>query len=186
MATINPTKHLTTLNEWHKMGEANIFPYESRLELINGEILDMAPIGFNHSGHLKRLNNLFNKIIGDHAVVSVQDPLQLSDLSEPEPDFMLLRPNTDFYTTRHPQADDVLLLVEVSDSTLRFDRNQKLRLYASHSILEYWIINLLDNCVEIYRQPHGDEYAQKNTLLTGDSVTLTSLPHITIQLSDIL
>lgn len=186
MATVNPTKHLTNLDEWHRLGEANIFPPESRLELINGEILEMAPIGFNHAGHLRRINKLFSKLIPDNIITSVQDPLQLGDLSEPEPDFMLLKPNDNFYSSRHPNASDVLLLIEVADSSLMFDQNQKLRLYALHNVPEYWLLNLNDSCVEVYRQPHGDCYGEKTTLRVGDTVTLSQLNQITINIADIL
>ncbi len=186
MATVNPTKHLTNLDEWRRLGEANIFPPESRLELINGEILEMAPIGFNHAGHLRRINKLFSKLIPDNIISGVQDPLQLGDLSEPEPDFMLLKPNDDFYSSRHPNASDVLLLIEVADSSLMFDQNQKLRLYALHDVPEYWLLNLKDSCVEVYRQPHDECYGEKTTLRIGDSVTLSQLDQITINIADIL
>ncbi|WP_245619749.1 Uma2 family endonuclease [Methylomicrobium agile] len=162
------------------------FPPDSRLELIEGEILEMAPIGFNHAGHVMRLNHFFSKLLGDRALVNIQNPLQLGDLSEPEPDFMLLRPNPDFYSSRHPKADDVLLLIEVADSSLAFDQNQKQRLYALHRIPEYWLLNLNDNCLEVYRRPHGELYEEKTTLRIGDSIGLSQLPGIVIQLSDIL
>src|SRR5512135_40953 len=110
MSTANPTKHLTNLDEWRRLGEANIFPPDSRLELINGEILEMAPIGFNHAGHVMRLINLFAPLLAGKAIVNAQNPLQLGDLSEPEPDFTLLKPDPDFYSSRHPNAGDVLLL----------------------------------------------------------------------------
>jgi len=186
MSTVNPTKHLTNLDEWRRLGEANIFPPDSRLELIDGEILEMAPIGFNHAGHLKRITNFLALLVAGKAIVSVQDPLQLGDLSEPEPDFMLLKPNPDFYCSRHPNASDVLLLIEVADSSLAFDQNQKQRLYALHGIPEYWLLNLNDNCLEVYRHPHGESYEQKTTLRNGDSISLSQVPDITIKLSDIL
>jgi Uma2 family endonuclease len=186
MATANVRKHLTDLKEWQKLGEANIFPPDSRLELIEGEILEMAPIGSNHAGHINRLVKLLTKLIPSDVIPSVQNPLQLGDLSEPEPDFMLLKSNNDFYCTRHPNADDVLLLIEVADSSLSFDQNQKLRLYASHNIPEYWLMNLTDSCVEVYRQPHGDCYGEKTTLRVGDTITLTQLNQITINIADIL
>jgi Uma2 family endonuclease len=186
MATVNPTKHLTNLDEWRRLGEANIFPPETRLELINGEILEMAPIGFNHAGHLKRINNLFSKLVPGNLITSVQDPLQLGDLSEPEPDFMLLKPNADFYSSRHPNANDVLLLIEIADSSLMFDQNQKLRLYALHGIPEYWLLNLNDACLEVYRKPNGEVYAEKTTLRAGDTITLSQLNEISILISDIL
>lgn len=186
MATVSPKKHLTNLDEWRRLGEAAIFPPENRLELIEGEILEMAPIGFNHAGHINRINRLFSKLLDDLAIVSIQNPLQLGDLSEPEPDFMLLKPDPDFYCSRHPNADDVLLLIEVADSTLAFDQNQKQRLYALHGIPEYWLLNLNDNCLEVYRRPRGELYEEKTTLRTGDSIRLSELPGMTIDLSDIL
>lgn len=186
IATATVRKHLTDINEWQRLGEANIFPPGSRLELIEGEILEMAPIGCNHSGHLNRINKLFTILTANCADTSVQNPLQLGDLSEPEPDFMLLKPNDDFYCSRHPNAADVLLLIEVADSSLSFDQNQKLRLYAGHNIPEYWLMNLNDACLEVYRQPHDDCYGEKTTLRIGDSVTLSQLNQITINIADIL
>ena len=186
MSTVNPTKHLTNLDEWRRLGEANIFPPESRIELINGEIIEMAPIGSNHAGHLKSINKLFTKLVPDNLFTSVQDPLQLGDLSEPEPDFMLLKPDFDGYKTRHPVADDVLLLIEVADTSLAYDQNQKLRLYALHNVPEYWLLNLIDNCLEVYRKPKGEVFAEKTTLYNGDNITLSQLPEITIQADDIL
>ena len=186
MSTVNPTKHLTNLDEWRRLGEANIFPPESRIELINGEIIEMSPIGTNHGSHLKRINKLFTRLMPENLLTSVQDPLQLGDLSEPEPDFMLLKPSDDNYSSRHPIAEDVLLLIEVADSSLAFDQNQKLRLYALHNVPEYWLLNLNDNCLEVYRKPHGEVYAEKTTLYSGDNGTLSQLSDITIKVSDIL
>ncbi len=186
IATTDVRKHLTDINEWQRLGEANIFPPGSRLELIEGEILEMAPIGFNHSGHINRLVKLLTQLIPSDVIPSVQNPLQLGDLSEPEPDFMLLKPNDDFYSSRHPNASDVLLLIEVADSSLMFDQNQKLRLYALHNVPEYWLLNLNDSCVEVYRQPHGECYGEKTTLRIGDTVTLSQLEQITINIADIL
>lgn len=186
MAIANPQKHLTDIDEWRRLGEAGIFPPDSRLELINGEIIEMSPIGCNHAGHVIRLMNFFAARIAGKAIMNAQNPLQLGDLSEPEPDFMLLKPNPDFYSTRHPAAADVFLLIEVADSSLDFDRNQKMHLYALHRIPEYWLLNLNEASVEIYRKPTGDLYAEKRTLMTGDSIALSELPGITIDIGDII
>jgi Uma2 family endonuclease len=186
MAINNPKKHLTNLDEWHRLGEANIFPPESRVELINGEILDMAPIGFNHSGHLNRINKFLTRLMPGDVITSVQNPLQLGDLSEPQPDFMLLKPNPDFYSSRHPNASDVLLLIEVADTSLAFDQTQKLRLYALHGVPEYWLLNLNDSCLEVYREPFGETYAEKTTLRIGNTISLSQIPAITINVADIL
>ncbi|MCK5479207.1 MAG: Uma2 family endonuclease [Methylococcales bacterium] len=179
-------KHLTNLAEWKKLGEANIFPPESRLELINGEIIEMAPIGSHHASHLKRLNKLFSGLVQESVIIAVQDPLQLGDLSEPEPDFMLLHPSSDFYYENHPVANDVFLLIEIAESSLKFDQNQKLRLYALHNIPEYWLLNVNDTCLEVYRQPYDGLYAEKTTLRSGDKITLSQLTDINIDIADIL
>jgi len=179
-------KHLTNLAEWRKLGEANIFPPESRLELINGEIIEMAPIGSHHASHLKRLINVFSSLTKDSAIIAAQDPLELGDLSEPEPDFMLLHPSSNFYYDNHPTANNVFLLVEIADSSLKFDQNQKLRLYALHNIPEYWLLNTQDCCLEVYRQPYNGLYAEKTTLRAGDKITLSQLNDISINIADIL
>jgi len=179
-------KHLTNLAEWKRLGEANIFPEGSRLELINGEIIEMAPIGSHHASHLKRLNKLFSKLVEESALIAVQDPLQLGDLSEPEPDFMLLHPSPNFYYENHPIVGDVFLLIEIADSSLKFDQNQKLRLYALHNIPEYWLLNINDKCLEVYRQPYNGLYGEKTTLRAGDEITLSQLKHLTVNIADIL
>lgn len=186
MVAVFPQKHLTDIAEWHRMGEAGIFPPESHIELIEGEILHMAPIGFSHAGHVHRLNRIFSRLWDKGLDTRLQSPLQLGDLSEPEPDFLLLKPDPDKYTTRHPVATDVLLLVEVSDSTLRFDKTTKLRLYATHLIPEYWIVNLIDNCLEVYRQPQDGDYLEQTILSKTDNIDLLALPDIRIAVSDIL
>lgn len=186
MATVIPQKHRITLDEWRRMGEAGIFPPESRIELIDGEIIEMSPIGFNHAGHVTRLMNYFAPLLADSALMTAQNPLQLGDLSEPEPDFMLLRPEPSFYSTRHPQADDVLLLVEIADTSLSYDRSQKMRLYAAHNIPEYWLLNLNATSLEVYKQPQSTGYAEKSVLHRGDSVQLLLLEHIRVNVADIL
>ena len=103
-------KHITDVTEWQKMGEAGIFPPESRLELINGEIIEMAPIGSPHASHLNRLNKLLSDLVQESAIVSIQNPIQLSDLSEPQPDLTLLHPNSDFYYENHPHSKGCFLI----------------------------------------------------------------------------
>lgn len=186
MVAVFPQKHLTDLAEWRRMGDAGIFPPDSRMELIEGEILTMAPIGFNHAGHVNRLARHFILMQSDQSQVRTQSPLQLGDLSEPEPDLVLVKADANDYTTRHPNATDALLVIEVSDSTLRFDKSQKLRLYATHGIPEYWIVNLIDNCLEVYRQPQDGDYLDKSILSKADSLNLLALPDIRVAVGDIL
>lgn len=187
MVAVLPKKYLIDVHQWQKLNDAAFFsPNNPRTELINGEILEMPPIGYNHAGHLKRLNKLFNKKVAELAICSVQDPLRLGDFSEPQPDFMLLKPEESFYTTRHPEPADVLLLIEVADSSLSYDREQKARLYALYGIAEYWLLNLNNETLEVYRKPSGDNYGQKSTLYYGETINLVKLPEISINTAEIL
>lgn len=178
----NANKHFITIDEWQKFGEFGLFQH---FELIEGEIIEMAPIGFKHSGHLNRLNALFNFLTYNRAIVSVQNPVQLGRFSEPEPDLMLLKPNADFYSSRHPQADDVLLLVEVSDSTLLFDQTEKMQFYAKHKIPEYWILNLQASCLEVYRQPCLRGYKEKHELDIGETISLLAFEDLCVNVKDL-
>ncbi|MGH8552373.1 MAG: Uma2 family endonuclease [Methylococcales bacterium] len=185
-ATATVRKHRVDIAEWRRLGEANIFPENIRVELIDGEIFEMPPIGSNHGSHVKRLNRLFASLIHDRAIIAVQDPVQLGRYSEPQPDFMLLRPAADFYSDQHPGPDDVLLLIEVADNSIQFDRRKKLTLYASHHIPEYWLLNLNENRLEVYREPRDKAYGRKMTLISGDRISLLQLPEIEIDIKDIL
>jgi Uma2 family endonuclease len=162
-------RHRVTVNDYYKMAEAGIFGEGDRVELIDGEIVDMAPIGSRHGGVVKRLTQHFSATAGNQAIVSVQDPLHLDARSEPEPDLMLLKPRNDFYAAAHPEAPDVLLLVEVGDATARFDREVKLPLYARHGITEVWLIDIEARQVEVCRfpQPESSDYAELTTIATG-------------------
>jgi Uma2 family endonuclease len=180
-------KYLIDVDKWQKMNDVAFFsPNNPHTELMNGEILEMPPIGFNHAGHVTRLMNFFAPLLKGKAIMTAQNPLRLGDFSEPQPDFMLLKPEENFYTARHPEAKDVLLLVEVADSSLNYDREQKARLYALYGIAEYWLINLNNESLEVYRQPSGDNYAQKSTLYYGESINLSQLPEICVNTAEIL
>ncbi len=134
-------KHQLTVKAYHKMGEAGLFAHNQRVELIDGEIFDMAPIGPPHGSIVDRLNERFVLTVAKIAIVRVQNPIRLGDLSEPEPDLCLLRRVDDFYATSTPLAQDVYLVVEVADSSLRHDREVKAALYSRHGIPEFWLIN---------------------------------------------
>ena len=124
------------------MGQAGILGEDDRLELLEGEIVEMAPIGSRHQSVVDRLTRLFSNRVGDAAVVRVQGPVRLGDDSEPQPDLLLLRRRADFYATAHPGPEDVLLLVEVPDTSTEYDREVKLPLYARHGIAEVWLVGL--------------------------------------------
>ncbi len=166
MATEVLRRHFT-VDEYHRMVQTGILSEDDRVELIGGEIFRMTPIGNRHASCVKRLNHLLLRALGDKAVMSVQDPIALSDTSEPEPDLALLAPRDDFYADRHPNASDVLLLIEVADTSVDFDRNAKLPAYARAGIPEVWIVNLEGDQVEIYRNPAPDSYRESRQLKRG-------------------
>lgn len=137
-----PRRHRLSIDDYHRMGEAGLFAPDARVQLIDGEITDMPPIGPSHAGIVDRLTRLLVVTAGERGIVRVQGPVRLFDHSEPEPDLALLRPQDDFYTEAAARADDVLLLIEVADSTLRFDLDVKAPLYARAGIPELWIVDI--------------------------------------------
>lgn len=180
------TLHRFTVRDFQKMGEAGIFGEDERLELIDGHVVRMTPIGGPHAGTVKALIRLFGPRVADRAILSVQDPVILGDFSEPQPDFMLLRPAPDNYQRRIPVAKDVLLLVEVADTSGPRDRGPKLEVYALAGIPEYWILDVENNTLEVYRSPSGRGYQLAETLRAGVSIAPEALPDIKLELSEIL
>jgi Uma2 family endonuclease len=176
-------RHKITVDEYYRMAEAGVLAPDARVELIEGEIVDMAPMKSRHAGVIARLNVMTNRAVGDRAVVTCQTPLRLGDRSEPESDLMLLRPRPDFYTRSHPTAADVLLLIEVSDTTLAYDRGVKLPLYAKHGVTEVWIVDLENNLVRFFRQPAGENYTDITASETPGDTPVAALPGVTIDLS---
>ncbi len=172
--------------EYHRMGEAGVFTEGDRVELIEGELIQMTPIGSGHSGTINGTNRALLRAVGDQAIVSVQNPVRLGDYSEPQPDFLLLRPRADDYRLRTPLAEDVLLLIEVADSSLRYDRAVKLPLYARHGIPEVWIVDLTANVVEWFRHPAGDSYAETGRAGRGETLTPALLSEVAIPVAAIL
>lgn len=181
-----PTRRLFTVHEYHQMGEAGILGEDDRVELINGEILEMPPIGKNHFGEVNRFNAKFFQCFGKRAVVHIQNPLRLGLRIEPEPDVVLLRFRDDFYRGRFPGPEDTLLVVEVAGSSLTYDRTTKEALYAQAGIVEYWVVNLIDNSLVIYRDPSDTGYRSMQTLASGDSVAPVAFPDTTIPVSELL
>jgi Uma2 family endonuclease len=179
-------RHRFSVDEYEQMIEYGILTENARVELIRGEIIAKMAIGDPHAACVKRLNRLFALTVGNRALVSVQDPIRLID-SEPEPDVALLLPRDDFYLSGKPRSDDILLLIEVSDSSLEYDRQVKLPLYAEAGIVEFWIVNLEDSCLEVYRRPGGTGvYTYLNIFRRGDHVEIVALPGSTLAVDDIL
>lgn len=183
---IEAERRLLTVDDFNRMIEACIFGEDERIELINGELIRMAPIGHGHGGQVKRSVRILSRLVGERALMSVQDPVEMPDLAEPQPDVALLRPRSDDYSHSNPTAADVLLLIEVADSSLEFDRQTKALMYAQAGIADYWIVNLVDEQLIVLREPTPDGYASVQTLGRDDSVTLLAFPDLTVAISDIL
>jgi Uma2 family endonuclease len=182
----SPTRHRLDVDAYYKMAEVGILTRDDRVELIDGEIIDMNPIGSPHASIAKRLIQLFAPAAAAGTIlVSVQDPLRLDAANEPQPDLMLLRPRADIYRESHPGAADVLLLVEISDSSLAYDRGRKLALYARFGVPEVWIIDIAGSAVEFYRQPEDGAYASTGRLTSG-SLAPDPVPGIAIDVAALL
>src|SRR5262245_57646223 len=135
-------KRTFTVDEYHRMGAAGIFSEEERVELIEGEIITMSPIGTAHAACVNRLTALLIRKLGSRAIVSIQNPVRLNNRSEPQPDIVILKPRVDFYASATPTPKDVILAIEVSDTTVRYDRSIKVPLYARTKVPEVWIARL--------------------------------------------
>src|ERR687896_1657519 len=178
-------RHRLTVSEYLRMGEARILAPDARVELIEGEIFDMAPIGSLHAGTVMRLGRMLERAVGDTALVYIQNSVALSNYSAPQPDLALLRPREDFYTASHPGPADVLLVIEVADTTLRDDREVKAPLYAAHGVPEYWIVDLEDKGVHVFREPQSGHYRQIFTVAGSEALVPVGLPHVRIDVSKV-
>jgi Uma2 family endonuclease len=175
-----------SVDDYHRMVEAGILfeDERSRVELIDGEIIKMSPIGVPHAKAVNRLNRLLVRAVGDGAVVSVQNPVRLNRFSEPQPDLALLRPEVE-RLDGPPLPEHVLLLVEVADTTLRLDRRVKLPRYAADGIPEVWIVNLGEQVVERYAEPTVDRYQLAERVPRGRRLSCRLLP-VTVAVDDVL
>ncbi len=182
---ISVSRRLFTADEYEQMAEAGILHEDDRLELLEGEIVEMTPIGPPHSGCVNQLNRLFTSRIGDRAVVAVQNPIRLGTLSEPQPDVVLLEPRADFYSTTHAGPDDVLLLVEVSSSA-PFDRLVKMPLYARYGIRQAWLVDVDAKVVEVYRLTGEGSYGDPELVQGPARVPVDAFPDVSVTAADIL
>jgi len=169
-------RHRLTVDDFHRMGEAGILRADERVELIDGEVIDMAPIGSNHAGAVAFLAKSLERAVGDAALVFVQNPLSLAAASEPQPDLMLLKSRADFYRSGHPRPDDVLLIVEVADTTLTYDRDIKVPLYARHGIPEVWLVDLANKRLHVFTSPSDTGYLESHSLTRPGLLATAALP----------
>jgi hypothetical protein len=179
-------ERLFTADEYQRLGEAGILPPDARVELLDGVIVEMTPIGSSHAACVDRLNVRLQRSCGERAIVRVQGPIRLNAYSEPQPDLSLLKPRADFYGSAHPGPNDVLLVIEVADASLRFDRDVKMPLYARAGVAEYWLIDVVNDTVEVFGQPSPGGYLASEVASRGDRLPTRALSGIDLMVTDIL
>ena len=175
-----PAKHRLTASEFRRMAEAGILREDDRIELIEGELIDMAPIGSNHASVVARLNAWLAAAAGGRFIVFPQNPVSLSAHSEPQPDLALLEPRDDYYRAALPTAGDVFLLIEVADTTLDYDSTTKIPLYARAGIAEVWLVNLRDQAVEVFREPTAQGYGRVTRIERDQRVASQAFPDLVL------
>ena len=175
-----------TTDEFHRMAEAGILSEDDRVELIDGEIVQMSPIGSSHAACVDRLNALFTRRLGKRVIVRVQSPIVLGRHSEPQPDLAVLKPRADFYAEKHPGTSDVLLVIEVADRSGAYDRTTKLALYARAGIPETWLIDVPRAQMEVYRRPTLRGYRERQQVARGQHVSAAAFPRTSFRVHDIL
>ncbi|MGH7355061.1 MAG: Uma2 family endonuclease [Candidatus Rokuibacteriota bacterium] len=185
--TIELTRRRFTVKEYHRMIEVGLLTKRDRVELLAGDIVEMAPIGDPHAGTVDRITRLFVQALGNRVIVRVQGPVLLAVVeSEPQPDLALLSPQADFYTSRRPEPADILLLVEVMDTSAARDRRVKLPLYARAGIVETWLVDVNTNQVEIHRRPGSGGYQETRMLQRGDRLAIEAFPDLPLSVADLL
>ncbi len=179
-------KKLFTVDEYHRIADVGILPETARFELVRGEIIEMTIPGAAHSGRVNRLNRLFTSRLRESVIVSVQNPVRIDDHSEPVPDLALLEPRDDFYAEAHPSAGEVLLVVEVSDTTIRYDSSVKAELYAGAGLPEYWLLDVTADSLVVRTDPVAGNYRTVYTRRRGDVISPQRLPAVSFSIDEIL
>ncbi len=176
---------LITVAEYDRMIEAVIYTENDRIELLNGEIIELMPKGPKHTSANSRIVRFFIKLFGEKVIVRGQDPIWLDGISEPEPDIVLAKWNETEYSEGHPTPADILLIMEISDTTLTYDREAKAKAYSRNGIQQYLLLNLQNETIEDFREPSDDAYQFKRTLRKGDSLNLVAFPEIEINIDEL-
>jgi Uma2 family endonuclease len=185
-ADLGVVRHRLTVEQYHRMVETGVLAPDSRVELIEGVIVEMPPIGSLHAGTVNRLTHALTRAVGSRAIVAVQNSVRLGDWSEPQPDFALLRPRDDFYTAKTPEPGDVLLIIEVAHTSSVYDRRIKVPLYAQHRIPELWIIDLDAALLRCWSAPRGDGYERAAEVATPGPMSVQALPGVVVDLTGVL
>jgi Uma2 family endonuclease len=175
-----------TVDEYYRMAEAGIFKPHERVELLNGRIVEMPPIGPRHAYAVTALDAALQRLLGGMAAIFCQSDFHLDPFSQPQPDLAVVRGPLERYVDAHPSSESALLLIEVAESTLRYDGGEKLHAYARTGVPEYWIIDLVHGCVELYADPEGDRYRTRRTLYRGEALVPRAFPDVVIPVDDIV
>ncbi len=175
-------KRLINVEEYYLMAEVGILKPGDSVELIQGEIYEMSPAGSKHGSVVKKLSKILNALLSKTHIIAIQDPVRFDKKTEPEPDISILRFRQDYYADKHPGADDIYVIIEVADSSLKYDRGIKKDLYAKFKIPEYWIINLDEKLIEVFSKPKDGDYESKDLFHSNDTISLLNTE---IQVSDI-
>jgi Uma2 family endonuclease len=179
-------RRLFTVAEYHKMAEAGILSEDDRVELLEGEIVAMSPIGSRHAACVDRLTQYLVVQVRGRAIVRVQSPIRLGEHSEPQPDLALLKPRPDFYASSHPGPEDVLLVVEVAETSAAGDREVKVPMYARFGVPEVWLVDLAGDQVEVFREPSAEGYREVRVLRRGESLAPAFLPDLLLPVDAVL
>jgi len=179
-------KRRFTVEEYERMGQAGILSEDDRVELIDGEIIEMPPIGSPHSAVTSRLAALLARAVQHRAIFRIQDPIRLGVYSQPQPDVVLVKPRDDYYASAHPGPEDVLLVAEVSDTTVDYDREVKIPLYARAGVRGVWIIDLATKEVEVFRRPYSGKYQTVSKARRGEVLSVETLPSVTLPVDQVL
>jgi Uma2 family endonuclease len=185
MAIQNP-KRLISIDDYHRMAADGLFSEDDRVELIDGEIVEMTAIGNPHASGVRRLDDLLSTALGRQVLVDTQNPLLLGQWSEPQPDLTVLPRRDDYYLSATPTASEAILVVEIADSSVAYDRKVKGPLYARHEVREYWLLDLPAKVLEVYRRSGPDGYREVRRLHRGDTVSLEAFPEVVFSVSDLL
>lgn len=183
--TTRVLRHRFTVDEYDRMGVVGIFVEDDRVELVDGEIVQMTPIGSRHAAYVDRLAELLRSVLGQGAIVRVQSPIRLGSHSEPQPDLAVLRRRPDFYAAAHPAAPDVLLVIEVGDASVEFDRVTKIPLYGQAGISQAWLVDVVAGSLEDYRGPTAQGYDDRRAPRRGERVSLDAYPGLSLAVDDI-
>ncbi|WP_293158345.1 MULTISPECIES: Uma2 family endonuclease [unclassified Microcoleus] len=184
--SVEMKRRLFTVQEYHLMSEAGVFSDRERVELIEGEIIQMAAIGRRHAARVDRLAEFFGDRVRTRAIIRVQNPISIGDRSEPQPDITLVQRRADFYEESLPNSENVLLLVEVADSTVNYDRDVKIPNYARSGIQEVWLVDLVENCLEVYHQLGPNGYSLMLKFWRGQQVAPLAFPEFEVSVDFIL